>query len=114
MIGQRRKTEEMERQKLIKFYHDREIRLNAELKGLNIEEEEMIRRITAPLLLQVFLYDMPQEQLELEVFYSSWNNEEASDDVVMLEQNQAETDEGDVIQAPLCMYDISNLLGVAK
>ena len=45
MIGQRRKTEEIERQKLIKFYHDKEIRLNAELKNINIEEEEMIRRI---------------------------------------------------------------------
>lgn len=45
MIRQRRKLEELERQKLIKWYHEKEVRLNAELKGINIEEEEMIRRI---------------------------------------------------------------------
>ena len=30
---------------MIKFYHDKELKLNSELKGLNIEEDEMIRRI---------------------------------------------------------------------
>jgi hypothetical protein len=30
---------------LIKLYHEKEMKLSAELKGLNIEEEEMIRRI---------------------------------------------------------------------
>ena len=45
MIKQRRKLEEYERQKLIKFYYDKEMKLSSELKNLNIEEEEMIRRI---------------------------------------------------------------------
>lgn len=30
---------------MIKFYHDKELKLSAELKGLNLEEDEMIRRI---------------------------------------------------------------------
>lgn len=44
-IRERRRKEEEERKRLIKLNNDKEIKLMSELRNINLEEEEMIRRI---------------------------------------------------------------------
>ena len=44
-IRERRRLEEQERKRLLKLNNDKEIKLMADLRNLNMEEEEMIRRI---------------------------------------------------------------------
>jgi len=44
-IRERRRLEEQERKRLLKIQNDKEVKLLADLRNLNMEEEEMIKRI---------------------------------------------------------------------
>ena len=56
-IKERRRREEEERKRLIKFNNDKEIKLMSELRNLNMEEEEMIRRIRQQQIDENTLYE---------------------------------------------------------